>query len=120
MSSQVKDVVIPLHGGHELQVGNNGYEGVRSAFWRYYRDRIETELQKELDRGWVPISSIGPSNIEIRTYRKTYLGDWSDPISCLLGLIVIIGTAGLVLLVLLVVKTEFAVATEFRVKMRKS
>jgi hypothetical protein len=43
---------------------------VRAEVWVNNQAYISSELQKFIDAGWQPIGQVGPSNIELRTYKE--------------------------------------------------
>jgi len=54
----------------------NGYTDVaaRLSYWQDYQKVIMPELLKWLDQGWEPIGDIGPSCIELRTFKSATTG----------------------------------------------
>ena len=56
--------------------GPNGYTDVaaRLSYWQDYQKVIMPELLKWLDQGWEPIGDIGPSCIELRTFKSATTG----------------------------------------------
>jgi len=122
MSYEYDDFVWPFPFGLSVRLsGNGGYSlsEAKAYFWEKYRSDIKKELKTWLNDGWEPIEAIGPSNVEVHTVKKSSLGTWDNPVSCLLGIFVIVITLGIVLLVLLLSSSEFAEAVEFRVTMKR-
>jgi hypothetical protein len=97
-----------------VNVGRQGYTmpAARAWFWQEYQRQIMSDLQKWLDEGWEPISEVGPSSIEVRTFQsiKTSAFGW---------LVVITLSIFMLGLPLLLMRDAYAEPTEFRLQMRR-
>jgi hypothetical protein len=60
----------------------------RLYYWQNYQSYIFTDLQKLLDEGWQPITEIGPSCIQLRSFKS------QDSLD-LFQVLLIIGTLGI-------------------------
>lgn len=68
----------------------------RLYFWQKVQQTLLPKLQEVFDKGWQPISEVGPSCIELKSFK----GSWFEDNSLTGHLIVAILTAGLWLLIL--------------------
>jgi len=92
----------------------------RLYYWQNLQEHVMPELQKWYDKGWQPISEVGPSCVEIRYFR----GPWSETQNWLAHIIMIFVSAGLWLIILLLAaafgKGEWRYEMSgFTVKMRR-
>jgi len=89
----------------------------RIYFWQETQAAITKELQKWLDDGWEPVGEVGPSAIQLRTYKSATQGTTTMG-GIMLALFVIM-TFGLGLIFVLLAQDTFVEPTEFRVTLRR-
>lgn len=81
----------------------------RQAFWEYHQSWILSQLQEWRDKGWQPISEVGPAGISLRK-KKVYDLDFIDWIFAVVTLGLTAFMSG---------KATRIFPVEFRVKMRR-
>lgn len=101
---------------HRQQICVNYYSvpEARLHFWQESQATIKREVQTWLDKGWEPVGEIGPSAIQLRSYKSLIQG--SDPIEFILQGCLVVATLGLAYFGL---RKDFVEPTEFRVTMRR-
>lgn len=120
MTTIQKDFVFkfPPNPGWVRISGNGSYTvpSARYHFWDSYQLEITRELQKEIDLGFVPVSSVGPSSISVRTY-------WSmrtNFMQILFTLFFVLFTWGVgILFVPFIMGNDYAEPTECRIALVK-
>jgi hypothetical protein len=62
------------HGQIAINVGRSGWTvpAARLEIWQEYQRGILSELQNWLNAGWEPVGEVGPSSIEVRTYKAIH------------------------------------------------
>jgi hypothetical protein len=102
----------------------SGYSeaGARVEFWNNFQRGILSELQKEFDMGWEPISEVGPAGMSIQTSRELFtdVSGFGVIMGIVIYIMVGIGTFGIGFFVFpFFMMSWIARPVAFRVNLRK-
>jgi hypothetical protein len=98
----------------ENDEGGYTMPGARAEFWSMWREDVLKDLQTWLDTGWDPIGPIDSDGISIETRTKSTIGVGGAILEVFFSSVPILG-----ILSLLASFEDVAIATDFRVTLRR-